>query len=196
MKTTFLNFTRNPAAWMVAGLGLVILTGCQTPDGRPNRTGSGALLGGALGAATGAVIGNQSKHAAEGALIGGAVGALAGGAIGNSMDREQPPPPPTPPSPAPARPPPPLAPAQPPTGAPQRSPVPPSPPLSPMDIKAMSQAGISDEVIISQIHQSRAVYRLTARDIIDLHEAGVSQRVIDVMVNTPSTYAGPPPPRR
>jgi outer membrane protein OmpA-like peptidoglycan-associated protein len=49
----------------------------------------GAVLGGALGAGTGAVIGNQSDHTGEGALIGGAVGAVAGGLIGKQLDKQQ-----------------------------------------------------------------------------------------------------------
>src|SRR6266513_304167 len=58
----------------VAALGLV-LAGCQTPEGNPNNTGSGALIGGAIGALSGAVLGG--RHAGEGALI------------GNSVDQDQ-----------------------------------------------------------------------------------------------------------
>jgi hypothetical protein len=67
-------------------------------------------------------------------------------------------------------------------------------PLGLADIKALSRAGISDEVIISQIRNSRTAYRLTTAEIIDLKNAGVSQRVIDFMINTPSLYPPPPPP--
>ena len=51
-------------------------TGCVT------KTGSGALLGGALGALTGQAIGKDTK----GTLIGAGVGAAIGGAIGNQED--------------------------------------------------------------------------------------------------------------
>jgi len=51
------------------------------------------------------------------------------------------------------------------------------------DVKAMAKAGVSDEVIMSQIRSSRAVYRLTTAEIIDLKDSGVSQRVIDFMIN-------------
>src|SRR3954467_1602387 len=52
------------------------------------NAGTGALVGGALGAGTGAIIGHNSHgRTAGGALIGGAVGALAGAAIGDAQDR-------------------------------------------------------------------------------------------------------------
>lgn len=60
---------------------------------------------------------------------------------------------------------------------------------SPADIKLMSKAGVSDEVILSQIRNTRVVYRLTAAEILSLNEAGVSQRVIDFMINTPNLYS-------
>lgn len=59
-------------------------------------------------------------------------------------------------------------------------------PLSIADIKALSKAEVSDEVIISQIRNSKTVFRLSAAEIIDLKESGVSQRVIDAMINTAS----------
>ncbi|MGD1020710.1 MAG: hypothetical protein ABSA12_15465 [Verrucomicrobiia bacterium] len=86
---------------------------------------------------------------------------------------------------------------------PQRYPPPPPPvvrypsqPLGTADVKMLAKSGISDEVIISQIRNSRTVYHLSAADILDLKGAGVSERVIDFMINTPSLYRsmGPPPP--
>ena len=64
---------------------------------------------------------------------------------------------------------------------------------SPADIKAMSKAGVSDEVIMSQIRNSRVVYHLTTAEILDMKEAGASQKVIDFMINTPSLYPSPRP---
>src|ERR1017187_6530012 len=66
----------------------VVLTGCVNPDGTQNNTGSGALMGGVLGALTGAAIGGP-RNGGAGALIGAAAGAVGGGLIGNSMDQEQ-----------------------------------------------------------------------------------------------------------
>ena len=157
-------------------LALVAL-GCQTPEGETDRTASGALAGGAIGAGTGAIIGNYSgHHTAGGAAIGGAIGALTGGIIGNAMDQQQRET---------------LARQSPRTlqrfeGG-QR--------LTPADIKALCKAGISDEVIISQIRNSHTVFYLNTAEIIDLKDAGVSQKVIDFMINTASMYP-PPPPRR
>lgn len=54
------------------------------------------------------------------------------------------------------------------------------------DVKALVKAGIAEEVVISQITQSRVVYRLTTAEIIDLKESGVSNKVIDFMLNTGS----------
>jgi hypothetical protein len=54
------------------------------------------------------------------------------------------------------------------------------------DIKALAKAGLGDTVIISQIRNSRAVYRLSADEIIDLKTNKVSEAVIDFMINTSS----------
>ena len=163
---------------LLALAALVAAIGCETPYGEPDRTATGALAGGALGATTGAIIGHSSgRHGVEGALIGGAVGALAGGLVGHAMDQEQR------------------------AVVARQNPdtlrrFDAGQPLGLADIKAFSAARVSDEVIISQIRNSRTVYRLTTAEIIDLKNSGVSQRVIDFMINTPSLYPPPPPPRR
>ena len=170
---------------MAAGAA-VLLTGCQYPNGEPNNTASGALIGGAAGAIMGAAIGGP-RHGGEGALIGAAAGALTGGAIGNSIDQQQ--------------------------AAELRAQAPQTyvrvqqgQPLTMSDIKALAEANVGDDVIISQIRNSHTVFHLSASDIIDLHNAGVSSRVINFMINTPSTAgqavqtttvvteAPPPPP--
>ncbi len=154
-------------AWVASAL---FWTGCEYPNGDPNYTGSGALIGGGTGAVTGAAIAGQG-HGGEGALIGAAVGAVAGGLIGNSMDRQQQ------------------------ERLRQQAPqtyarVDQGQPLSVADVKALAQAGVDDNVIISQIRNSHTVYHLTAADIIDLRNAGVSNPVIDFMINTPGTVGG------
>ena len=63
---------------------MLVITGCTTPEGQPDRTATGALTGGAIGAGAGAIIGSASGHAGPGALIGGAIRALTGGIIGNA----------------------------------------------------------------------------------------------------------------
>ncbi|MGA2247192.1 MAG: YMGG-like glycine zipper-containing protein [Verrucomicrobiota bacterium] len=152
----------------LAGMA-VLLSGCVNPDGTPNNTGSGALIGGAMGALTGAAIGGRG-HAGPDALIGAAAGALAGGLIGNTADREQD-----------AR----LS-AQ----APRAYvPVAPGRPTSVPDVEAMAKAGVSDDVIINQITNTRTVYHLAATDVIGLRQAGVSDKVLNFMINTPSLWA-------
>jgi hypothetical protein len=64
----------------------------------------------------------------------------------------------------------------------------PDQPTSVADVKALVKAGLSEEVVISHIRNSRAVYRLTVAEIIDLKESGVSNKVIDFMINTASSY--------
>lgn len=56
--------------------------------------------------------------------------------------------------------------------------------LSIDDIKKMTRAGISDDVIISQIAATKSVFYLSTADIVDLKKSGVSQRVINNMVQT------------
>ena len=153
---------------LALAISVIGLTGCEYPNGDPNYTGTGALTGGAVGAISGAAIGGN-RHGGEDALIGAAVGAVAGGLIGNSMDRQQQ------------------------ERLRQQAPqtyarVDQGQPLSVADVKALAAAGVGDNVIISQIRNSHTVYHLSAADIINLRNAGVSNQVIDFMINTPGTY--------
>jgi uncharacterized protein YcfJ len=158
---------------LVGGMAM-LLAGCQNPDGTQNNTGSGLLLGGALGALAGAAIGGP-RHAGQDALIGAAAGAIAGGVIGNSMDREQE--------------------ARLRAQAPQTyARINQGQPLSVADVKALAKAGVGDDIIISQIKNSRTIYHLSTADIIDLRDAGVTDQVINYMINTPTTVVAEMPP--
>jgi len=158
--------------------GLTVFTGgCVNPDGTQNNTGSGALIGGAFGALAGAVIGGASHNAGAGALIGAAAGAVGGGLIGHSMDQEQ--------------------------NARLQAQAPVTyvrvsqgQPLAVTDVEALAKAGVTEDVIISQIQASHTVYHLSAGDIIELRDAGVTDRVVNYMINTPNTISdgAPPPP--
>jgi hypothetical protein len=119
------------------------------------------------------------RHAGEGALIGGAIGAITGGLIGHSMDQEEQ-----------ER----LRAEAPQTyvRVEQRQ------PLAVADIKAMVAAQVGDDVIISQIQSTRSIYHLSAADIIDLHNAGVSEKLVQYMINTSNTASAvtaPPTPQ-
>ncbi len=173
MKTNNLTSIRTSAYILMAAVASASLTGCYTPDGRPDNTATGALAGGAFGAATGALIGGANHNAGGGAAIGAAAGLILGGLIGHSADqeqerrlREQ----------APATY----------TKAVQAT------PLSVADVKAMAKAGVAEDTIIAQIANSRTIYHLSANDIIDLSNAGVGQKVTTYMINTPNTVAATP----
>jgi hypothetical protein len=164
---------------LLAAVFGISLAGCYYPQGRPDYTASGALAGGA----TGAIIGSAAGRHGSGGLVGAAVGAVVGGLIGHGMDQEQE--------------------ARLRAQAPQTlQRVEQGQPLTEMDVQSLAKAGVSDDLIISQIRSSRTVYHLTAADIITLKNAGVSDRVINFMINTPTQIpssevagvVGPTPP--
>jgi osmotically inducible lipoprotein OsmB len=71
----------------VAAFVLACMTLVACASGPLSGRETGALAGGALGAGTGAIVGNQlHHHTAAGAAIGGAAGALAGAIIGDQAD--------------------------------------------------------------------------------------------------------------
>jgi len=151
-----------------------LLAGCVSPNGRPDNTGTGALVGGASGAAIGALADRRNPGA--GALIGGAAGLVAGGLIGHAVDQQQAAPPPAT-----------LV-----VAAPQPA------AMSVADIKAMARAGVGDDIIINQINNTHAVFALDANTIVDLKTAGVSDKVLAYMMNTAANVvaaAEPPAPR-
>ena len=72
-------------------LGLMLtaaaLSGCESMGtAAQSKTVQGGLLGSALGAGAGAIIGNQTGHAGSGAAIGAGLGALGGGLMGHGIE--------------------------------------------------------------------------------------------------------------
>ncbi|MFA6118290.1 MAG: glycine zipper domain-containing protein [Parachlamydiales bacterium] len=132
----------------------IVLLSCQT------KTGTNAIAGEAVGATGGAVIGG-----AQGAVIGGAVGAVSGAMIGAALDEQD-------------------------RKIMERT----SPrtvermdrsePLTIGDIIKLTQGGVSDDTIIRYIHDTKTTYNLSQAQINRLQEAGVSQRVINYMIDT------------
>jgi outer membrane lipoprotein SlyB len=125
-----------------------------------SNAGTGATIGAIVGVGAGAAIGGG-----EGAIIGGAVGAVSGAIIGSALDdsdRER------------------LQSESPDT----LKKVDENKKLSKQDIINMSRAGISDQVIIDQIHASKSKFSLSSDEIIDLKNQGVSQSVINAMIKT------------
>ena len=76
----------------VIGVALVAagLAGCESMGtAAQSKTNQGAVLGGLIGAGTGAIIGNQSDHAGAGTAIGAGLGALGGAMVGHAMEENQ-----------------------------------------------------------------------------------------------------------
>ncbi|NGX56768.1 MAG: hypothetical protein K1060chlam5_01014 [Candidatus Anoxychlamydiales bacterium] len=125
-----------------------------------SKAGTGAIVGGAVGAGAGYAIGGGT-----GALIGTGVGAASGAAIGASLDDQD-----------------------------RKIMNKTSPrtvermdkgePLTVGDIIKLSQGGINDDTIIQYVSDTRTTYNLTQAQINRMQEAGVSQRVINYMVDT------------
>ena len=133
---------------------VLIIGSCAT------NTGTGVLAGGALGAGIGGIAGGG-----QGALIGGAAGVIAGGLIGAALDEQD-------------------------RRVMERS----SPrtvdrmdrgdPLTINDVIKLSQGGVSDDTIIRYMHDTGSTYNLSQAQIRRLQDAGVSQRVINEMINS------------
>ena len=65
----------------------------------------------------------------------------------------------------------------------------PSPGPTLTEIQTMVKAHVSDSIIINQIKNSSTRYHLTAEQIIALKNAGVSDKILNALINT----AGKPP---
>lgn len=81
----------NTSISLFSGLSLIALAGCTDPaqvdaNNGYQKTQTGAVIGGLVGAVTGAAV---SDDKGKGAIVGGAVGALGGAAIGNALDRQE-----------------------------------------------------------------------------------------------------------
>ncbi len=164
---------------LLSVVSLLSLTGCTS-----THADRGALLGGLLGAGTGAVIGDAVGNTAAGALLGAGVGTVAGAAIGDSLDemetqnrafiaqqlgRE-------------------LQPGK----------------VNYEDVIAMSKAGVAEELILNHIRNNGMVYPPGVDEIIRLQQEGVSTAVIKAMQEPPRRQASsssstvvvhePPPP--
>ena len=83
---------RTRSVLLLASAGLFTLAACTDPsvqtDNPRQRTQEGAVLGGLLGAAAGALTGGDGGERRRGALIGGLVGAGVGAAVGYNMDKQ------------------------------------------------------------------------------------------------------------
>ncbi len=149
-----------------------------SPDYYHNDTASGTVVGGALGAVTGAIVGGR-KDRGEGALIGAGVGALTGNLLGRSKDRADE----------------------------QRTAVgvaatahanqhAAAQAVSNYDLVSMTRAGVSDDVIISTMRSRGARLDLSPQALISLKQNGVNDRVLlaaQEMNGGPGYVYSPPP---
>ena len=63
--------------------------------------------------------------------------------------------------------------------------------MSLADVATMAKLGIADDIIVRQMEIENAVFDLTAADIIRLHQAGASERVIRAMQGRRTTTEAP-----
>ncbi len=141
--------------FMAAGLG------CQAMG--PN-TQAGGTIGGLSGAAMGALAGAERGKSLEGAAIGAAAGTLLGGTIGNQIDRDI---------------------SRENSFRQASFEEAASHAVSIDAVSNMVASGLSDDVIAEHIRANGAIQRLTAQDLIQLKQRGVSDRVINVMQQAP-----------
>jgi hypothetical protein len=140
------------------------LTGCFSPY----YADRGALAGGLTGAGVGALVGDAAGNAGAGAAIGTAVGALTGAAVGTHIDADM----------ARSR-----AEIEARMGRQMQGAV------TPQDVIAMTQAGLSDDVIATHVRANGMAQPLAANDLINLRNMGVRDGVINVMQQTPPRMA-------
>jgi outer membrane lipoprotein SlyB len=130
------------------------------PDYYRNDTAGGTVVGGALGAITGAAVAGRKDRGA-GALIGAGVGAITGNLLGRSKDAADD--------------------RRAANGAlvtGQLNQQAAAMAVSNYDLLQMSQAGLSDDVIISTMRSRGARVDLSPQSLIALKQQGVSDRVV------------------
>jgi uncharacterized protein YcfJ len=142
---------------------------------RDRGVGLGAILGGL----TGAAVGKNNGNTAAGAAIGLAAGALGGAALGDSMDTDV------------ARS---TAYAQQ-QAAQQAYQAQAARAATMQDVISMSQARLSDQVIITHIQTSGVAYRPQPHELITLSQNGVSDAVIAALQTAPLATAPAPMPQ-
>jgi Glycine zipper/Protein of unknown function, DUF255 len=143
----------------------------STPDPKTKDTVGNGLIGTGLGAAVGAATQNSKS----GVAVGGLVGAGVGGMVGADQDRRN------------ARDK--YIQAQNQTVADATRNM-----MSLRDVIDLTQRGIQEDIIIQQINKTKSVFSLTADDIVELQQNGVSPRVISYMQQRRSIVVVPSRP--
>lgn len=149
--------------------------GCATHEG------TGAAVGGLVGAGTGAVIGKAAGNTGAGALLGAGVGALTGAAIGNAEDRKE---------------------HREAMVAQAQASATVQGPMTLNDVIKLTQSQVNEVTIVKQIQSSRTVFQLTPDEVVMLKSYGVTDMVINAMLDSARRPVrpvviheyGPPPP--
>lgn len=140
----------------------LLLSGCRSPY----RADQGALVGGAIGAGTGAIVGNAIGGAGPaGALIGAGVGALSGGLVGSELDQMD---------------------------AENRARIASTlgrqvqaGAVDVAEVVSMSQAGVSEDLIVNHVRIHGMNRPLTSQDLIYLNQQRISPAVVQAMQQPP-----------
>jgi hypothetical protein len=152
-------------SWTLALVSLVI--GCRSPY----YSDRGAVAGGLAGAGIGAALGNSSGNALPAAIAGAAIGTITGNAIGDGIDAD-------------------LARTKAEVEARMGRQM--SGAVSHDDVIAMTQAGLSEDVIATHIRSHGVARPPGVNDLIGLRNQGVSDRVIQALQQAPPPAgAGP-----
>jgi hypothetical protein len=141
-------------------LAAVCGAGCRSPY----YADRGALFGGLTGAGVGALVGDANGNAGAGAVIGSAIGAVSGAVVGEGIDAD-------------------LARSRAEIEARMGRQL--QGAATVPDVIAMTQAGLSDEVITTHIRASGVAQPLAVGDLIQLRNMGVRDTVINAMQQTP-----------
>jgi hypothetical protein len=59
------------------------------------------------------------------------------------------------------------------------------------DIRKLAAAGISDDVILAYIRSNGPISKFSAGDVVDLKQAGASERVLTALMSAPAPVAAP-----
>lgn len=164
------------AAMLMAGI--IPSAGCFSPYYRDQ----GALVGGLGGAGIGAAIGEHNDNPLAGAAIGALAGTLAGAAVGDSIDQD-------------------IAARESYIASQIGRPV--AGAVTSADVVAMTQARLSEDIIVAHIQAKGVARQPEVNDLIYLQNQGVSPSVIAALqrapmpgavVAGPPTYVAAPPP--
>ena len=146
---------------LVAGCAGLMTAGCGTPGSHQEAASTaGAAVGAGVGLVAGAAMHRPVEGMAAGALIGGGSGAIAG----QSADRKE------------------VADTTAQRAQAEQARIAANPPVGKADVITMTKANVSEDVIVAKVNSASYVTPLTTQDIVDMKNAGVSDKVTNAML--------------